>query len=265
MDPLRPRDFGQLLDAAFRLAFQRFGLFVKLHVALALLAYGGMAVGVAPLVAGFVMESWPLIAAGAVVAFLALVLVLWVSGVFVGAIQHAIGKEAIGEHANFRESLRVGRERPWSVLFAEVMAQIGAFLCCFGIFLSIAHFWMAAPVVVLEGSAGTAALERSSQLTAGRRWHAIGLWFLMSFIAFSVMGPITFPMMFFLDYLQRNHSAETYLAATILQQVVSTGGGFVFGLFTRCAQTLFYLDLRVRKEGLDLQIGHRSAEATAVG
>jgi len=265
MEPLRPRDFGQLLDATFRLAFQRFGLFVKLHVVLALAFYGGIVVGAVPIGVGILMKSWPLIAGGAVLALLAVVFVLWVYGVFMGAIQHAIGKEAIGEHANFRDSVRVGRERPWSVLFAEVMVQIGIFFCCVGIFFSVAHFWMATPVVVLEGSGGTAALERSSRLTADRRWNAIGLWLLLTAIASMVFAPLSVPMTFVFEYLQRNYSQEVFWAAYIGHQAFSIGAGFVFGLFTRCAQTLFYLDLRVRKEGLDLQLQQRTEQAPAGG
>jgi hypothetical protein len=132
---------------------------------------------------------------------------------------------------------------------------------CMGVVIaSIRAIWyvFVPQVVVLEGSAGPRALGRSKALTEGFRWRIFGMFILLSLIQVGmqmlaqVLGMILPP-------------AEQIPAGDVLRQEVIPGNYEIYVVLTSLVEvvaesytvvcwTLFYFDLRIRKEGFDLEL-----------
>ena len=113
---------------------------------------------------------------------------------------------------------------------------------------------LAVPVVVLEpGMSASAALSRSWELTRGSRWRISGLGFTLLVLLYVPFVAVTG-----LFALMLPHSAVNALGqASVASIVVLTIGGLVqmliYPLFY-CVLTVTYYDVRVRKEGFDLEL-----------
>jgi hypothetical protein len=132
-----------------------------------------------------------------------------------------------------------------SVLLA--LAAIPAFITAFVI---ITGLLVSTPALVLEDTAPTTAMSRSWQLTKGFRWKMLGLVIVVGII-------IAIPSMA-LGFLRGGGMAmqtqveftTTDIAWEIAAQFIST---LIYPLLY-CALTVAYYDLRVRKEGFDLEL-----------
>lgn len=118
-------------------------------------------------------------------------------------------------------------------------------------------FLLASPPVVLEGAGPVTALKRSITLVRGSWWRVVGRYVLMSIIVSVISGILLLP-------------------ASIIAGVSAfeSGGTGVFGLFVLAIATalttvvttpltaylvaLLYVDQRMRKEGLDIQLASLS-------
>jgi uncharacterized membrane protein len=111
---------------------------------------------------------------------------------------------------------------------------------------------LAIPAVVLEpGLSPSAALSRSWELTRGARWRIFGLGLTLivliyvPFIAITTLLALLIP------------SGQAFRTDSWPMIVVLAAGGivqmFIYPLFY-CVLTVAYYDLRVRKEGFDLEL-----------
>ena len=130
--------------------------------------------------------------------------------------------------------------------------MMGIACLCIPGFIFVGHFWPAVPVVVLENSSWTDSLGRSGELTRGYRWRCFGIWLLLFVLPQFILGPLVWPFSF-REFLEQRFAIAEWVGVlfTVLYAV-----GFLLSqiihVFARSAQVLVYLDLRVRKEGLDL-------------
>jgi hypothetical protein len=108
--------------------------------------------------------------------------------------------------------------------------------------------WVVAlPALLVEGTKGVAALTRSRRLVSGRWWPTFATYFvaaiLIGFVTALISGAL-------LAAAGGSHASEgmkvfvTALAGSI--------GGILTTPFSASVIALIYIDLRVRKEGLDL-------------
>jgi hypothetical protein len=116
---------------------------------------------------------------------------------------------------------------------------------------------MAMPVTVLERIGAGAALARSWRLTRGSWWRVFGILLLASVLGGVVSSMLSGPFSLlggFSELLIDNAAvaATVYGAAVFLGSVV---GGLVTTPFVTGVTTLLYVDLRMRREGLDLRLG----------
>ncbi len=183
-----------------------------------------------------------------VVGLLSVVSVL----VATGACFRAVAEGWLGRRPDWRESLRFGARRAPALLWVSVLFGLGVFagliaLVVPGIFLGVA--WAVAfPVLFVEDARGTEALGRSLRLVRGRWWPTFGV-LAVGFVLAGVVGLI-FTFAF---------SALIFVNDSVLFAVlVTTVGGVISTALTTPFQaalvSLVYFDLRVRKEGLDLEL-----------
>ena len=127
----------------------------------------------------------------------------------------------------------------------EVVAVVGFFV---GTLVPMTFFFATAPVIVLEGVGPFAALRRSAQLTRRRFWPTLALVLLLWVVLVlfdEAIGAVP-------SLIALLPGADRFLwVAVVLTGIIS---GVLLVPVAAAAATLWYLDLRVRTEGLDLDI-----------
>jgi hypothetical protein len=169
-----------------------------------------------------------------------------------GACFRAIAEGWLGREPSWRESVKFAARRAHSLLWISILyglsVAVGFVLCLApGIWLAVA-FSVAFPVLFVEDLRGGKALSRSFNLVKGRWWPACGV-LLVGFVLASIVASI------FTYGVGALALVNDSLAFLIL---LSTLGSLVTALLTTPFQaaivTVLYFDLRVRKEGFDLQL-----------
>jgi hypothetical protein len=184
-----------------------------------------------------------------------------IAAVIIGAIAGKLAQAAcfravadayLGETANWRSSLAFAFRRLHSVIWVSILSAIaiavGTIACIIpGIYLWAA-FYVAIPVVLLEGQGGFKALGRSRHLVSGRWWGTFGV-ALVGTVMTAIIGSVLALLIAALS-LTRSDQGD------IVAFIASTASGTVASLITTPAAaafaTVLYIDLRVRKEGFDL-------------
>ncbi|MFO7690865.1 MAG: glycerophosphoryl diester phosphodiesterase membrane domain-containing protein [Cryobacterium sp.] len=116
-------------------------------------------------------------------------------------------------------------------------------------------------LIVLERLSIRAAIGRSWSLTQGYFWRTLGIQLLVAVIVNAVAQVVTTPLLLLFTYavslVDPNASVDAYLPAIILY-VLTLFLALVIGAVTAVIQSatiaFIYLDLRMRTEGLDLEL-----------
>jgi hypothetical protein len=164
----------------------------------------------------------------------------------------AVADAYLGEEVNWRSSLRYALRRLPAVvglsLLSTIIIGIGFVLCVIpGIYLWGA-FYVAVPVLLVEGVGPRRALGRSRQLVRGRWWGTIGVAIVGSVLVFIVAGALNGLILGVALASPSQNTVTGFVLttlATTLSAVLTTPAAAAFA-------TVLYVDLRVRKEGFDL-------------
>jgi len=103
--------------------------------------------------------------------------------------------------------------------------------------------------MIAEGERGTSALRRSFRLVRGRWWQVLGA-LALAFMFQAFVGLVLGIPLGFLTATWESNS----VAALVLTTVVSVASSVITTPFMSAVLVLIYFDLRVRKEGFDLQL-----------
>lgn len=173
--------------------------------------------------------------------------------VFVAAgLVRLVGAWHVGRDLSLGELLRGSLPMAWPLLASWLLVHLaeaaGALACGLPGLALMTWFLVTAPVIGAEGLGPIEAMRRSARLVSRRFWPVMGL-ALMSGLVATIFG------------------YALGLVPTVLSLLVGTGGwgwlltgaaGILTGLVTMPivagATVLIYLDLRVRTEGLDLEL-----------
>ncbi|MCE9564460.1 MAG: hypothetical protein K8U57_20675 [Planctomycetes bacterium] len=207
----------------------------------------------------------PLAGFGAVMgaSFFALLLYLVLQPIATAAILHIVMQEYLNKRATVGEAFAFAMTRFLSLLGTSILVVlilIVAFICfCIPfIYLGILYS-VVAQVVVLEKLGGTSALSRSQQLIANYWWRAFGIIFLCLVGQAIVTKSLEMGLEAVLPSLQVIPAANgprieingtNHIIGTFVTQLAR----ILFSTFTAICTTLLYLDLRIRKEGFDLEL-----------
>jgi hypothetical protein len=173
--------------------------------------------------------------------------------VFVAAgLARLVGAWHVGADLSFGQLMAGSRRHAWPLLASWTLVHlaegVGLLLCGLPALAAMTWFLVVAPVIGAEDLGPIDAMRRSARLTGRRFWPVLGLALLSALVA-TLFG------------------YALGLLPTVLGLVVGTDGlgwvvlgvaGVVTGLVTMpvvaAATVLIYLDLRVRTEGLDLEL-----------
>lgn len=240
---LRPRGVGELLDGA-----------IKLYVANWATFMGIVAVVVVPLGLLQALFAAPPAIGGAAPApgGAALVLGLVQGLLLFTLVEAAMAKtaaavylgEPVGIGKAYRFAVPLVGALLWVGLLAGLAFAVGLLLLVVpGIFFLL-RFYFARIVVVVEGERGTQAMRRSWRLVKGSTWRVLGIILLVTLIAGVAQAILAVPFGIagFFTQTPALNSVGNVIASVLVTPLVSL------------ATVLLYFDLRVRKEGFDLEL-----------
>jgi hypothetical protein len=189
---------------------------------------------------------------GGQIVIVVLAVVLY--GIATAACFKAVGDAYLGSRPDFRSSLSFAARRFHSVLWVTFLVGLTSTLGL--ILLIVPGIWLwfsfavAVPVLLFEGLKGTSAMSRSRQLVRGRWWATAGA-ILAAWVIAGIIGGILQSLISALVLTDAGNSVIG--VATV--NAVANGIGQVFTTpFPAAVTAVVYYDLRVRKEGFDLQL-----------
>ena len=153
---------------------------------------------------------------------------------------------------DIRESFEFARYKIWSLLWLGILSTI---LIAVGfILLVIPGIWLmvaicvAVPALMLEGVKGFQAMKRSMSLVDGRWWATFGrliVAFILYGIVVAIFGAIASAI---------TNSMTNVTLFLLINVAVSTIGVILLSPFIAAVINWIYIDLRVRKEALDIEM-----------
>ena len=279
--PLRPLGLSEILDGAFSYIRRSPGSVLGIAAVIAVLSnigtyfytrwlFTGTASGTGAFDPNATTEDLtPLIGPliGGTLATTLLALVIQVIGT--GMLTVVITRAVLGQDIGWRETW--ARSRPLIfpllgvILLTGVLSSLALFpLIVPGIFLYVS--WaLAVPALMVERCGVIESMRRSWRLVRGSRWRVFGIILLAQIIAGFVAQIIAVPFTFigvifdgFGGGLESGVPNATLIASSLAAVIATT----ITLPFTAGVTALLYVDQRMRREGLDLQLA-RAAGSTA--
>jgi hypothetical protein len=254
---LRPRSTTELIDAAVSLLRQHYLELVTAN-ALFTIPFLLFSVVYAPFLAHVMPQPGAppdaIQASAFPPSFLASFAAVMLGSAVCGAIANAttvviVSDNYLGAEVTISSALQRALGRFWAVFFTGLLQGLAialGFLCFFipG-FFCLAWFFAAVNVVMVEGLGPIAALRRSRALARGSVGHILGTIFLCGLVVMIVQGVARAVVGVLIGF--------THPSAAVTALIGNVIGVLVFPFFT-VMTTLLYYDLRIRKEGFDLDL-----------
>jgi hypothetical protein len=257
MAALGPRGIGEILSAAFQLYRRHWRTLLAIAavvvVPLTLLQYVG---GHWVRTHGQQLRDQVVVStsfwAVASAALLAALVGLLLYQVLTGAITRTIAAEVTGQDLDVEQSYRFGFARLGPILVVSVLVGLATLLGLIvfiipGIYIGV-RLAVSIQALVVEGKRGTEAMRRSWDLVGGHWWHAAFTLLIAALITGVVNAVITAPFSAGAWFIQG--------VAAALATTVTLPFGALVGV-------LLYMDLRARKERLDLDTLKANLQASS--
>jgi hypothetical protein len=245
---LRPLTVGEILDTSFSLYRRHFSALATV----ALVCTG------APLVLRLFLEAGGGIFTNLVLFALYLVSLVVLSLVATGATVFIVSESYLGRPIAAREALARATPYLGRILVASLLMGLAVglgflLLVIPGIILGVG-LALAIPAVVLEpGMSASGALSRSWELTRGSRWRIFGLGLTLLVLLYVPFIAITGLFALILPGTSVGSVGLTSVSAIVALAIGGLVQMLIYPLFY-CVLTVAYYDLRVRKEGFDLEL-----------
>jgi hypothetical protein len=193
-------------------------------------------------------EAWTVVAG----ILAAVVLTLLAQTLATGACFKGVADAYLGSRPDWRTSLAYVARRLHSIVWVSVLTYVLGFLALLalvvpGVYLFIA-WTVAVPVLLTEDVRGMKALGRSRRLTRGFWWRTFAvvlLGSLLSGVIDAIVGTVVGAVLF---------TGESDLAIFTVDFLGGTVGSVITTPLIAAFVVVLYIDLRVRKEGFDLQL-----------
>jgi len=164
----------------------------------------------------------------------------------------AVADAYLGEEVGWRSSLRYALRRLPALVVLSIASgliiAIGFVLCIVPAVYLWAGFYVAVPVLLVEGSGPFRSLGRSRELVRGRWWGTFGVavvgFLLVSIVSAALSGVIV--------GVAFANPARNTISGFVLNTFAATLGSMISTPAAAAFATVLYIDLRVRKEGFDL-------------
>ncbi|HYO61624.1 MAG TPA: hypothetical protein VEU29_06970 [Actinomycetota bacterium] len=207
-------------------------------------------------------EQWSILAASLVVGLIGAATVIAATA----ACLKVVSDTYMGRSSDARSSLAFATRRLHSLLWVVFLTVLLIFVIALlavltalvagplAIVFAVPIIWLyvawsfATPALLVEGTRGRAALGRSFNLVRGRWWPVFGALVLGMIITWIVgigIGALLNPLI---------DSADSFTTAVLYDAVARSISAIVTTPFSAALVGILYFDLRVRKEGFDVQL-----------
>jgi hypothetical protein len=188
-------------------------------------------------------------------ALIVIVLSLLSGRLAIGACTRGVSDAYLGSApADARSSLGVALRSLGSLIWLEVLAVpavIIGFLFCIAPGVWLWTSWLVAtPALLVEGARGRHALARSFELVRPRFWPTLGLALLAVLLTSMLTSAFSILLV---GVIFATHSADS-TAFIITSGIVGMLSSLLTTPLVAAAYVILYYDLRVRREGLDIQL-----------
>jgi hypothetical protein len=289
--PLRPLALGEILDGAVQTIRQKpkvmLGLSAVVNLALTVIvvlvqignlseAFGGLN-SFSSSSEQTTADAGDLVASGVSVLLQFLGTTL-LTGLLVVAVSDAV----LGKRPGIGEVWGRARGRIWALLGVTVLtllALVGVGLACLlpGILVAIASpgvgavllivlgafaaialcSWIAIrllfapPTVLLERTGVFTSMGRSWRLVGGSWWRCLGIWLLAQLLGSILSGVLQVPFLILASVVDGSGTKALVIGLTILSSIIART---LVAPFSAAILALLYIDLRMRREGLDVRL-----------
>jgi hypothetical protein len=254
--PLRQMGIGELVDGAVKL-YRRDWLALMGIAAIVLVPVTFIQVWVTQNMVGSLNEFATQQEFDAVASQVLLITVVFVAVQFlivqpflVAAISRAAADAYLGERVTLGRTFRYALSRLpailWITIVTSVVTIVGLFLLIIPGIIAFVRLALAPAVLVVEDVRGTKAVGRSWRLTNGHFWRVLGTLILSGLIAAVGAAIIQIPTEFAAVALGPDGWPVSALGAALASVLITP--------FSLLIVVLLYFDLRVRKEGFDIEV-----------
>ena len=247
-----PMTTGALLDRAFRLYTGNFSLMLGITAG----AYVPFYLIMLALQSSIGGHLQSLLGGLSALLFQLIFMVFWASVAFPiasGATTYAISERYLGNEVTIGEALRRGLSHFWPLSIAQITATlrvlIGFLLIIPGI-LWMLSYSLIVPAILIEGQRALPSLRRSSELVRGYRGKVFWVLLIINLLQAVLAGGIGMI------------SNLLFSAASASSAILGAALGNLLSIFLAplgiIAAILLYYDMRIRKEGFDLEMLSRA-------
>jgi Family of unknown function (DUF6159) len=167
------------------------------------------------------------------------------------AVAHLVGQWTMGRDAPAGEMLSLVFRRGWPLLASFVLVKLAEAAGIFGFYIGLVFvmglFVVVAPVIGVEGCGPVEALKRSVRLTRARYFPTLGTAVLMGIVSGLLANALSALPQGLAFWIGLDSGWPLLALGSIVAEVVVLP-------FVAAATVLLYLDLRVRTEGLDIEM-----------
>jgi uncharacterized membrane protein len=242
---LRPLSMGEILDVSFQLYRRHFAA-----LAMVALICSGLPVLLSLFIeasGGMLQHVW------LTLAYYGIFVVL--SAIATAATVFIVSESYMGRPLSAGEALNRATPFLWRVIACSILTgllvMVGFLLFLVPGIVLLCGLILAFPALVLEpGSTASGALSRSWALTRGSRWRIFGMLLTLGLLLYVPIVALTALAALVLPDAPTGSVMSGGLIGLVMAAVVQL---FLYPLFY-CVLTVSYYDLRVRKEGFDLEV-----------
>jgi hypothetical protein len=252
--PLRQMGIGELIDAAVKL-YRRDWLALMGIVAFVIVPVTFVEFWVTQAILGTGLAA-PAVSDEVAIQFLVVTIVflavqfLIVQPFLVAAVARAAADAYLGERVSIGRTYRYALGKLpailWVTILTSILTLIGFILLIIPGIIAFVRLSVTPPVVIVEDVRGTKAVGRSWRLTKGHFWRLLGALILSALIAAIGALIITIPTEFVAFTLGPGGWPVSALGSVLASIVVTP--------FSMLIIVLLYFDLRIRKEGFDIEV-----------
>jgi hypothetical protein len=147
----------------------------------------------------------------------------------------------------------------WLIAVVAVLGVLAGLVAAVWLYVSLA---LASPALVLEKQRVVAAMRRSRILVKNAWWRTFGILLLTAILVLAISAAVSFPFTALSLFFGGENG--TSLPALILNGLAGVVAGVITFPFAAGVTVLLYVDRRIRREGLDLELA-RAAGVTIPG
>ncbi|WP_410653527.1 hypothetical protein [Amycolatopsis sp. cmx-4-54] len=200
---------------------------------------------------------------------ISLVATLLGTTILTGFLTVLMGRAVLGKPVTFKEALREATPRLLPLLGLTVLytlaIMVAAIFCLLPAIIPYTFWALASPAFILERGTVMEAFRRSVKLVSGMFWRVFGILLLATVISSFLASIITIPFSFSAFLSIFGDLDQMYIPSTgdlILQSVGTVIAQTIVGPFTALVTVILYIDQRMRREGMDIELARAAGIAT---